>query len=46
VTCVLPPAASATAVREPLALTGRPLLRPAAMLLTPIAMSSRLASIL
>ena len=42
VTCVLAPACSATAVREPLVLTGKPWNRPAAMFAAPIPTISRL----
>ena len=44
VTCVRPPAASATAVRESLALIGSPWLRPETRLAAPMANSSWLAS--
>ena len=42
VTCVLAPACSATAVREPLVLTGKPWNRPAAMFAAPMPVISRL----
>ena len=45
VTCVLAPACSATAVREPLVLTGKPWKSPAARLAAPIPTISRLPSI-
>ena len=44
VTCVFAPACSATAVREPLVLTGKPWNSPAAMLAAPMPIISRLPS--
>ena len=45
VTCVLAPACSATAVRDPLVDTGNPWKNPAAILAAPIPIISRLPSI-